>query len=55
MRSNIWLFLVMAAYFTIADIGYGVWSYLYFGASRRGFSGAWSCRTSQHGPRQFGK
>jgi len=32
MRSNIWVFLVMAAYFTIADIGYGIWSYLYFGA-----------------------
>jgi hypothetical protein len=32
MRSNIILLLVMAAYFTVADIGYGIWSHLYFGA-----------------------
>ncbi|MDG2497172.1 MAG: cytochrome c oxidase subunit 4 [Aquiluna sp.] len=32
MRSNIWVLLVMAAYFTVADIGYAIWSYLYFGA-----------------------
>ncbi len=32
MRSNIVLLLVMAAYFTVADIAYGIWSYLYFGA-----------------------
>jgi len=32
MRSNIILLLVMAAYFTVAYIGYGIWSHLYFGA-----------------------
>lgn len=31
MRSNIVILLVMAAYFTIADIAYAIWSVLYFG------------------------
>jgi hypothetical protein len=31
MRSNIVILLVMAAYFTIADIAYGIWSHLEFG------------------------
>jgi len=31
MRSNIVILLVMAAYFTIADIAYGVWTYLAWG------------------------
>ena len=32
MRSNIAVLLVMAAYFTIADIAYGIWTYLEWGA-----------------------
>ncbi|MEY4558260.1 MAG: hypothetical protein RL024_418 [Actinomycetota bacterium] len=31
MRSNIVILLVMAAYFTVADIAYGIWSHLEFG------------------------
>jgi hypothetical protein len=31
MRSNIVILLVMAAYFTVADIAYGIWSHLAFG------------------------
>ena len=31
MRSNIILLLVMAAYFTLADIAYGVWTYIEWG------------------------
>ena len=31
MRSNIIILLVMAAYFSIADIAYAVWSVWYFG------------------------
>lgn len=32
MRSNIVILLVMAAYFTVADIAYGIWTYLEWGA-----------------------
>ena len=32
MRSNIVMLLVMAAYFTVADIAYAVWSYIDTGA-----------------------
>ena len=32
MRSNIVILLVMAAYFAIADIAYGIWTYLEWGA-----------------------
>lgn len=32
MRSNIVVLLVMAAYFTLADIAYGIWTYLEWGA-----------------------
>ena len=32
MRSNIVMLLVMAAYFTLADIAYGIWTYLEQGA-----------------------
>ena len=32
MKSNIVILLVMAAYFTIATIAYGIWSVLYLGA-----------------------
>lgn len=32
MKSNIWILLVMAAFFTLADIAYGVWTYLEYGA-----------------------
>jgi membrane protein implicated in regulation of membrane protease activity len=31
MRSNVVILLVMGAYFTIADIAYGIWSHLAFG------------------------
>ena len=31
MRSNIVILLVMGAYFTVADIAYGIWSHLEFG------------------------
>lgn len=31
MRSNIVILLVMAAYFTLADIAYGIWTYLDMG------------------------
>ncbi len=31
MRSNVVILLVMGAYFTVADIAYGIWSYLEFG------------------------
>ena len=31
MRSNIVILLVMAAYFTLADIAYGIWTYLEWG------------------------
>jgi len=31
MRSNIGILVAMAAYFAVADIAYGIWSYLYFG------------------------
>jgi hypothetical protein len=32
MKTNIVILLVMAAYFTIADIAYGIWTYLEYGA-----------------------
>ena len=32
MKSNIWILLVMAAFFTLADIAYGIWTYIEFGA-----------------------
>lgn len=32
MKTNIVILLVMAAYFTAADIGYGVWTYIDRGA-----------------------
>ncbi len=32
MRSNVVILLVMAAYFTVADIAYGIWTYLEWGA-----------------------
>lgn len=32
MRSNIVVLLVMAAYFTLADIAYGIWTYIEWGA-----------------------
>jgi hypothetical protein len=32
MNSTIWIFLVMAGFFTLADIAYGVWTHLEFGA-----------------------
>lgn len=32
MRSNIVILLVMAAYFAVADIAYGIWTYLEWGA-----------------------
>jgi hypothetical protein len=31
MKSNIWILIVMAAYFTLATIAYGIWSTLEFG------------------------
>ncbi|MFM1958269.1 MAG: hypothetical protein RI929_632 [Actinomycetota bacterium] len=31
MRSNIVILLVMAAYFTLADIAYGIWTYIEYG------------------------
>ncbi len=31
MRSNIVILLVMAAYFTVADIAYAIWTYLEWG------------------------
>lgn len=31
MRSNIVILLVMAAYFTVADIAYSIWTYLEWG------------------------
>ena len=32
MRSNIVILLVMAAYFTVADIAYAIWTYIDTGA-----------------------
>lgn len=32
MKTNIVVLLVMAAYFTVADIAYGIWTYLEYGA-----------------------
>ena len=32
MKSNIVILLVMAAYFSIADIAYGIWTYIEWGA-----------------------
>ncbi len=32
MKSNVVILLVMAAYFTVADIAYGIWTHLEYGA-----------------------